>query len=912
MVAAALAAGFAFGVTPGWEDVHPGRKPFKHLEPLVWQADFSVADAFVLEKHDGAEGEMTVLGRGIRVVKTNREGFLVVKAKGFAAPTNQVLMLSADVAVKGATSDYSIGFLRACGEKTAFGIQWDDRTGEPTIGWPQMSNLINTAPGMSYRKYYTYHSVDGTVTPMLIVAGYPSTSVWANWAAEDYYEAKKLWKKEGMCPNPSYRRKPDLVPDDEFDRMIAADIDHTAKMEKWYGVGRLLIDGKPAIPSVYEGMRHLDDFTEINDARGLIAAGVPLAGPIVIGASNKSQEESITWTKDGYNAKLAVDLVRETMRASGDALLHVQYSCNAYPEFTQTMHPDEIWRDEKGNPIVGNFISSVEGYAGFTATSDRWPWPSMASPHWREAVKSNIRAFVAEMKRRGLSKRLVSIHFCGYNDGQFGMNRPDYSPCARAEYAKYLEEIRGTGLSTNYWHFCRQLTARTINDFGLCFKEAMGKDVVVLRRGDSPFVVEFAIGANTRLPGIDVTVTGPTYTRRDPGVSCTTFVPFSSHSLAGRMVWNEFDLRTQWVIQSDSVINYYECNPYADIERWQAGYRKLAGEMIAVRGGYWFYDMGRGWFSAPGVCDDVADSFKTFRHLTEKKPSSWRPDTAIVVDEEGFFGWDGGQHPYPGHTYELVERQLHLLANSGVPYDYYFAEDVIRDPSLLREKKAVFFLLMRKVDARRAAMLKELRRTVPTLVYLAEAASLGEDEEAATGFKTGFSFQGGTFGLRLEKEMTCEPRGVLDIQMLTGGWFGMKPEKTLMEPTGRRGWVEERPGVTPLASYWDTKQVAIARRDRKGGRDYYHAVPAGMSPEFFNHIVREAGGYAPVGPHCLQVNMNGDFISVHALATGKYDFRLPFACRVVNVKSGTEEKTVNGILKLDMTAGQTCWFLLEK
>ena len=84
-----------------------------------------------------------------------------------------------------------------------------------------------------------------------------------------------------------------------------------------------------------------------------------------------------------------------------------------------------------------------------------------------------------------------------------------------------------------------------------------------------------------------------------------------------------------------------------------------------------------------------------------------------------------------------------------------------------------------------------------------------------------------------------------------------------------------------------------------------------MSPEFFNHIVREAGGYAPVGPHALQVNMNGDFLSVHALATGTYDFRLPFACRVVNVKSGEDEEVSGGILKLDMTAGQTCWFELQ-
>ena len=865
-----------------------------------------------MERREGAEGTLTVTPRGLRVVKTNNKGFLVVTAKSFHSSTNRMLRISADLAVRGATSDYSIGFLRACGEKMSLGIQLDDKTGESIIGWPQMSNLINTAPGMSYRKFYNYRSVDGTVTPMIIVAGYASTSVWANWVAEDHVEASKLWKKEGWCPNPSHRQKPDLIPDEEFDKMIVADIDHTAKVEKWGGVGRILIDGRPSLPTIYEGMCHLRDYSEINDARGLIDAGVPVAGPIVIGASNKSQKYSITWTKEGYNAKKAVDHVRETMRGSGNALLHVTYNCNAFPEFTTNLHPDEIWRDENGNPIVGNFISCHEGYAGFSATSERWPWPSMASPHWREAIKSNLRAFVAEMKRRGLSKRLVSIHFSGYHDGQFGMSRPDYSPCAKAEYAKYLKEVEGTGLSTNYWHFCRQLPARAVNDFGLCFKEAMGKDVLVLRRGDSPFVVEFALGANTRLPGIDITVTGPSYSHRNPAVSCSTYVPFTSHSLAGRMVWNEFDIRTQWVVNSASIVNYYKNGVYDDIERWRAGYRKLAGEMIADRGGYWFYDMGRGWFSAPGVSDDIKDSFKTLRYLTEKSPSDWRPDAAIVVDEEGFFGWDGGQHPYPNHTYEIVERQVRLLGNSGVPYDYYFAEDVIRNPEILKGKKAVFFMLMRKVDVRRAAMLRRIAEFVPTRVFLAETASLGEDEEESIGFKIGFSFTEGTFGLVPEKDMPWEVCGVMDLQMLTGRWFGMDPKRPIMEPTGRRGWVEERPGVKPLARYRDTKQIAIASRDRFCGRDYYHAVPGGMSPEFFNHIVREAGGYVPVSAHCLQVNMNGDFISVHALATGRYDFKLPFACRVVNVKSGTDENVSEGMIHLDMTAGQTCWFLLEK
>ena len=58
--------------------------------------------------------------------------------------------------------------------------------------------------------------------------------------------------------------------------------------------------------------------------------------------------------------------------------------------------------------------------------------------------------------------------------------------------------------------------------------------------------------------------------------------------------------------------------------------------------------------------------------------------------------------------------------------------------------------------------------------------------------------------------------------------------------------------------------------------------------------------------------MNGDFVSVHCLVPGRYDFRLPFPAKVVNVKSGLEEKTEKDVLPLEMSAGETCWFRLRR
>ena len=48
----------------------------------------------------------------------------------------------------------------------------------------------------------------------------------------------------------------------------------------------------------------------------------------------------------------------------------------------------------------------------------------------------------------------------------------------------------------------------------------------------------------------------------------------------------------------------------------------------------------------------------------------------------------------------------------------------------------------------------------------------------------------------------------------------------------------------------------------------------GLSPALLNRLARDAGGYVPAGSG-LQVDMNGDFASVHCLETGHYGFTAP-------------------------------------
>jgi len=77
-----------------------------------------------------------------------------------------------------------------------------------------------------------------------------------------------------------------------------------------------------------------------------------------------------------------------------------------------------------------------------------------------------------------------------------------------------------------------------------------------------------------------------------------------------------------------------------------------------------------------------------------------------------------------------------------------------------------------------------------------------------------------------------------------------------------------------------------------------------------NYLARQAGAYVPSQPG-LQINMNGQFMSIHALIPGKYQIDLPFACQVRNLKSGKMEQSPSQKLILDAEAGSTYWFALE-
>ena len=901
LIAAAL-----FAVTSGWENVNPNRRELAPAR-IVWQADFSAADGFSLERHEGAEGRIAFSDGALTIEKTNDRGFLVLKANPFSAPTNLPLRLFADVNVSTGDYFYARAFLRVCSAPDNFVRCWKLDTRYFSMGGAEeMCATVNSPPGGTYRKYVHYRvRSDGMVSPVIVVSGTPSVTTWRNWTAEDLDAADAKWAGWYEAKT-AVDHAAERMDEDAFDRLVSADaVDHTAKLAKVDGVTRLLVDGKVVVPTAYRSKSSFGEDAHLETFAGgaVVREGVRLVVKTV-SMGGRDGERRRYWTKAGFDAAGAVRDIKDALRIAPDALCILGLSCNAYPDFARVEHPDEIWRLEDGTSVMGTSGSCVATYDDMgVKDTNRWPWVSYASPAWRNAIKANIRSLVSELRRTGLAKRIVGVHLSGYHDGQFFSPYSDYSDCAKAEYERYLKE--SPPVMYGYEAFSRLLGFRAQEDFAREFKAAMGKDVVAIRWCMGPFLGALDLTAFAYSDAIDICVPQPTYETRRPGMVMEPKLPFSSFDLHCKMYWNELDFRTYGALETwarSGVVATKGLGQSDDFAMWRTVFRKAAGMTTARRSGYWFYDMGGGWFSPPEIARDIGEVVRMQADLMAGKPSPWRPSVALVADEAGLGALAGKKrHPFAVH---LLRRQLALFAASGVPYEFYLAEDVLRDPSLLDGCRTVVLGLFRSFDERRSRLVDKLACGGRTLVFLSESGV--EGGASATGFDL-------TYATNRVPHVVVPEAGVTDVVsgLMDSERKRHHPKGPDAVARGPRVSVREKEGVRVLARFASDGAPALAIREDGGCRRVYVCEPGGLSPGLFNRLARESGAYVPVTGGGLEVDMDGDFVSIHALRNGEWDFTLPFPCRVVNAKTGQDEQVSGGRVHLSLTAGETCWFRLK-
>lgn len=937
-------------IESGWHNINPDRPaPPRGTEYFREDFESGSLDNYRVEFRDGAKGEVKIVDtrsrngkKALKISKHNAEGAIVITRKTpVPVPCNSELQSFIHSSCSNANPDFAIGFIRIYPgkEDLSYNRTLDGRG----PGGPKMQFISNSAPGEWERKLAHCKSrkvKNSAVTPAIVVAGTPSESFWDDWGIENFSEVKNEWKKIIRRKTPAPRTG-DMISLELFEAGLKNDIDHTAKVVTVKGIPRLIIDGKEHPGVLYKGPVNGKNVKNLFAGRPMQSAGIDLHA-VTIQFGNMAKKPGF-WHPRGFDIKGAADLVRQAMRSAEKSNFIVSFNISAYPEFT-TEHPEEAWQLADGTKVYGHHAHIPYNVRAPRDPSRHWDYVSCYSLVWQNAVKKVLSELIAELKRSGLSKRIVGVHIAGFHDSQFATRQVDYSRPAVRAFREYLREKYGSDAALQKAWKQKDVKLATVNPplFGTaeCFdpekdqdkydfhtfqkqgpfrmqesiarhvRQEFGKEIVLVRYCMGVFGGAFN-GAYDITPFItskeyDIICSQPSYSRRTPGYSVALLLPAASFRAHNKMTFSEFDFRTFGAITGgETELRVLGLSQAQDVQMWESINRKLAGILFARSSGFWYLDFPGAYYSPAGIAADIADMMRSRKLMAQTEAAEFKPDALFIIDESGMLYRNIPGNYYNKDINHTIQEQLTSLASSGVPHDVVLMSDIISRPADAAKYKVIIFGGMYYVDNPRMRFIQTLKNSRRTLVFLSGTGRLGGAEKA-----TGFQWQMIPAG-QIGHEVVPAP-GV-DVNMRTSmynemliRYMGKKSRGKYALPT--RFSLKRSGGMKVLGVYREDNAVATAEKDFGSYRSVAVGCAGGLTPEYFNVLTKQAGGFTVSEPG-LQSDINGNFLSLHCLIPGKYRISLPRKCTVINLKSG--QKIAADSFTLDAVAGSSYWYLLQ-
>jgi hypothetical protein len=553
------------------------------------------------------------------------------------------------------------------------------------------------------------------------------------------------------------------------------------------------------------------------------------------------------WSKDGFDCAGALRRVKDFMRSAPNSLFLVTIRCDAYPEYASE-HPDEAWITQDGSPVWGG-CSSGRKMSGRPAPNT-WPWISNHSLVWRNDVKRLMTRFVAELKRTGLAKRIIGAHLAGYHDGQFAVPVADFSPAAARAFLRWQKAEYGEVK----WNKV----------------PAFSKDAEFL----DPETQQAHVAYQRFLKN------GPMLMQDD--LASHLKKEFGKPIVVGRWCMNPFG----GSIMATLDFGTFTKSRSVDFLVAQPRYQRRA----------------------PGLDCAVRVPLASFRmhgkmFLNEFDLRTWH---GRGTDNEARTTYLSRAEDLP--MWKTIHRRLagQMFANRMGWWYFDMCDNWFDDPGIQSD-----IAMVRKTASRLMA------KDVPSQEPVSTAVVIDEDglllcNRAGKGFSRRehentpeqlmlLSAAGVPYDVVLANDLIENPSIATNYKaFLMVGFYRMdKVRRQFAEHQRKRG-----------AKLFFFSDAGIC-----GGRDAIEhdelqKVRGSFTPKAFNDFARSAGAYVP-SPVGLQVDMNRDFISIHCLKTGYYDFKLPFKADVANLKTGRLFKSISA-LPLDMTGGETRWYSLTK
>lgn len=903
---------------------------------------FELPGGWILKKHDGAEGYMKIVDGGrtgkksLLLVKKNGEGFLQLCAtEPVRVNAGRNYVFRGYFQTQNSRLDTLLLF-RVTKHPDDEHFRYDDV--DRSFGFPAQSLLINANPGEWVKRVVSHAPKEaGEVWPNLILTGNP---------VEVRIDDLELSADNYARPAPA-----DLIKRTEFPytEQQVYEILKKRKCEEAFlrKNGRrmeLLLNGKPVLPAMYKAEWFQSDYV-YNRYLEFGEAGVPFVLRTVQLSSARTDRGVVTGSGQ-YDFEKLKEVVLYALRQNPHARLVIDYGLNEpYPGWGMA-HPDDLWRNEKGEfgwGVWGNCEGFVEDFSRIKLSGQRanwipWPFGSYSSNAYVKAHARSLIDITRYLMQSPFGKAIVGFHIGGGHDAQFQYFRPDYSARAVESFRNFLrvkyrnishlnsrtgssfrdfDEIRippyqtlrnaqvpfNHGIAADYKEFQRRESWKLKHALADAVRSAVGKKVFVSAYG---LPLEYHPGTFVKHSGgVDLFVVPSWYPFRQMGYPIGA-KPDATFSLHGKMWLNEMDLRT-WTEPAKSEIRDMWLGAALNPQYWESVHRKFAGVALAHDSAWWYYSMYR-YFDRPEVMRDIKSAMRCAERVMAAGKNNFRPDVCVVRSERGddilsaVFSADANTVIFP---WQLMQFEL-----SGVPYDLHDLADVTNRKDLQDYKMYVFLHTAELTGADRR-MVEYLKKSGATLVFLYNSGFFGENGGNPENITDLTSFSVTTEN-RYDRAVALLQKHPLTAglnPMISGGDLllqtlavrGMSPHYKAYQVFR----IREADPDEVLARYTDGSIAAAIR-----GNVVYSAAPFSLSAGLFHRLARRAGAFWVAEPG-QSIHMNGNFISLHGTTPGQWTLNLPpGVSRVTDLFSGKKIPVKNGTFTFPVENGKSYWLMM--
>lgn len=809
-----------------------------------------------------------------------------------------------------------------------------------SAGWMSQSVLINSPAGQWQPRAITYQSNTAQDIYLHVALWGNPCSVWL----DDLELMVGTRHGKGFQYNFDYPYSKEQVLEELQKRPVA-----TAAVVKENGKMHFEINDKAQPFIIYKGMEP-DDHNGDQAAFGKDGVNLTIV-PIQLGQSRYAYvppTEKPIWNSDGtINFDVIDAVLSKTLRRNPQAYLILDMWAYPYLEWGNKS-PDEIVRDAKGEKAYGLW-GNLEGYTDDLASKNTsknkaWWYPSYQSEKWRHDSQAAFAAIADHLKNSPYGKAVIGFYISGGHDGRFATAFNDYSEPSESTFRAWILKKYGSvqsvaaawnqplasaqdihippvdeqnmesggtpylnpGPLQDYREFKEQGSWDLRDGYAKVVKEAIGKPVVTLCY-NAPVNKDFL---ETKY--LDASGDMSYYPYRAAGYALS-WLPGDGYAYHHKMMMQELDFRS-WLGGTYDEVYQMWIGAGLTPESWDNIHRKMVGVSLAHGYGWWYYDMGR-YFNDPFIHEKIAETRKVAERLYAVPQSTFKPDVCVIGRDY--------PNPYFSSSYTSVDSaqfyQDAMLESSGVPFESHYLDDVLRYPELQNFKVYIFQQNSFITEAQRREIKEKLLNKNRIVLWIDDVGYISEKGKSIAGMSDLIGMKINTTE-KFTRLNTIISNPDSPFTQNVPRFQGMA--EMLMEIFNSNGgsssftaryqpfWIDD-PSTTTLADYQETGQAAIAVKKFPRWTSIYLAAPQSLGSQLLNNVAQQAGAFV-AGDAGQELDMNGNFASVHGLKNGEYHLHLPPGkTRVRDAMTGKVLSSGSKIYSFPVQAQTTYWFFFE-